>query len=69
MGLSSGLEIREQITESRERYGLFSFLYSLLSSYEHFRPVCPTGYPVGVVAGLNLEGKAAGIVASPEGIR
>jgi len=60
---------RKQLAESREQYELFSFLYSLLSSIYHFLSVCLAGHPVSVVAGLNLEGKAAGIVASPEGIR
>jgi hypothetical protein len=46
---------------------LFSLFTSLF--FFHFRPVCLSGYPVSVVAGLNLEGKAKGVVASPEGIR
>ena len=49
---------------------LFSTLFFLLSRfYFHFRLFCLSGYPESVVAGLNLEGKAAGTVASPEGIR
>jgi len=58
---------REQRAENRSNCSLFSIHFSLI--YHHFQPVCLAGYPVSVVAGLNLEGKAAGIVASPEGIR
>jgi len=55
------------VREKRAMLVLFSLVPVLF--FFHFLRVCLPGCPGSVVAGFNLEGKVAGIMASPEGIR